>query len=191
MRRLFVYLIIIVFSFVAVPSAYADSSLFLDEHECVHLSILPSSLKKVDSQAFSGTAMEYVVFPEGFLYLGDAVFEKVENLKAIYLPSSTEYISDLAFESNENITIYGVEGSYVDDWAKKHKVPFMPWSTLPIISNNRITYNHSKDNEESEKDLFFNRYNVTRYPFNNNFWLIRDMRPQKRSELHPIEEWFP
>ena len=149
----------------------------------------PASLLGIEDEAFSGTSVKTVVFPEGFLYLGSNAFENAKALTDAYISPSTKYISDSAFPLNDALTIHGAKDSYAQDWAEKHKVRFVVediWKALPSegrfdgVRKNRPDsgfweippardgkYKHRADAPDESK------------------------RPQDRPELHPIDYRFP
>lgn len=184
-RLVFSILIVILPLFVLVPSPSCYG------HQDITISVLPDSLKVVNKFAFSETAMEYIVFPEGFLYLSNNVFQNVRTLKGIYLPASTEYISDSEFSSNLGVVIYGVEDSYVDEWAHNHGILFFPCEALLAYQVVNLKPCYESNNKTRFTVLIRDKYKTYKCSFSPHSWLIRDMRPKKRRELHPIEEWFP
>ena len=84
----------------------------------------PEALLEIEDEAFFCTAVETVILPDGFQRMGDSAFAQANFLRAAYIPPTAEYISDFAFPENARFMIYGIEGSYAEHWAQKHRVPF-------------------------------------------------------------------
>ena len=150
--------------------------------------IFPLSLQEIEEDAFSGTAAEAVIFPDGLLRIGENAFSKARNLTDVYVPESTEYIANCAFSASQNLTIHGIDNSYAKEWAEGHQVPFVAddiWSMPPknssstsaqgISINRQAAVNpeqmiavHERSEDEAESK-----------------------RPQDRPELNPIDYRFP
>jgi len=45
-------------------------------------------------------------------------------LEKITIYDKIEYIADNAFEGCDKLTIYGIKGSYVEQYANEHNIPF-------------------------------------------------------------------
>ena len=61
----------------------------------------------------------YVQLPESVESIGSRAFADCNNLRCIYIPEKTTRVSNNAFENNQNLTIWGAEGSYVEFYAGK------------------------------------------------------------------------
>ena len=51
-------------------------------------------------------------------------FENCTLLEKITIYDKIEYIADNAFEGCDKLTIYGIKGSYVEQYATEHNIPF-------------------------------------------------------------------
>ena len=51
-------------------------------------------------------------------------FENCTLLEKITIYDKIEYIADNAFEGCDKLTIYGIKGSYVEQYANEHNIPF-------------------------------------------------------------------
>ena len=112
--------------------------------------ILPASLIEIEEEAFFGTAVETVVFPQGSLRIGDGAFKDARHLKDVYIPGTTAYIADSAFSRVRRVTIHGIGNSYAKKWAERHRIPFVvddiwsevvhsvSFSPIQLISKKRI-----------------------------------------------------
>ena len=151
--------------------------------------VLPSSLTMVEDEAFAGTAVKTVVFPDGLLSIGERAFEGVNSLADVYIPPSTKHIADSAFPVNDELAIHGVRGSYAQRWAKKHKVHFVEddiWKNLldngkpvEVYRTIDILLGSAVDSDKLDHAI----------PWAKDDVLSR--RPQDRPELNPIDYRFP
>ena len=166
-------------------TAYADKL----EMKSQATYVLPLSLKEIEEEAFSGTAVETVVFPEGFLQIGEKVFENAWHLADVYLPETTEYIADSAFFITPNLTIHGIDGSYTMDWAYHHKIPFVVHNVWNAIIQSGRTNNSQTDaiNWAFLTIVLLLLFEFFRY----SYCEVRSRRPQDRPELNPIDYRFP
>lgn len=151
--------------------------------------IMPTSVEKIEAEAFVGTAVRTIIFHDGLHSIGDLAFADSHNLTDVYIPSSTEYIGRNAFPSNRKVTIHGVIGSLAEKWAKEHQVPFVPSNIGNVVEDGGGT-NHSK---RISADRVFQ---ATNYERNNHLHGRtenegKSMRPQERPELNPIDYRFP
>ena len=73
--------------------------------------------------AASNGAMSNAVTPKK-VAIGSSTFKACGGLKKIVIPANVTRIASDAFEGCMRLTIYGEKGSYVQDYAKKHDIPF-------------------------------------------------------------------
>ena len=151
--------------------------------------VLPLSLKEIDEESFSGTAVKTVVFPKGFLYIGENAFRGALQLTDVYIPYTTRYIADSAFSETTGFTIHGVKGSYAQKWAQKHRVPFVEddiWKA--IIRDGRIL-----EAEGPPTGRYIAGVNPERIISSHERGEDegKSKRPQERPELNPIDYRFP
>lgn len=160
-----------------------------DEPEQKAIFRFPASLKYIEAEAFSDTGAEIIVFPEGFLHLGDNAFSENTHLRNIVLPATTIYIADSAFPITEETLIHGVKGSYVQNWARKHGASFVRdgvWKA--ILDNGKKTGNCIKQIHDLFHALLALMYFSTVITGQDR---DRSRRPQDRPELNPIDYRFP
>lgn len=149
--------------------------------------VLPASLEIIDDEAFAGTAADSVVLQEKVEYIGDYAFFEMEKLRTIYIPESVRYIGDHAFDGTSDLTIYGVSGSYAEDWAAEHQKPFqcqMLW-----ISNS--TGNHPAPKLESHIGKGEQNQQMKPDPARALLDTDPSMRVTERIELHALDYSFP
>lgn len=78
---------------------------------------LPATLTRIESEAFAGTDVAYVVCPNGMTEIGSRAFADCENLAVIEIPASVETIAQDAFDGCSGFTIVGDEGSAAQQFA--------------------------------------------------------------------------
>lgn len=150
---------------------------------------LPLSLQEIGEETFSGTAVVTVVFPDGFLRVGEKAFDKAWHLTDIYIPETTEYIADSAFPIIPNLTIHGIDGSYAEDWAYSHEIPFVVDNVWNIIVQNGRT--HSTRTDPIRRYIATLVLIILFTFFRLSYYEVRSRRPQDRPELNPIDYCFP
>ena len=148
----------------------------------------PRELQTIEEEAFSGTALERVVFGDELLYIGDRAFQDNFRLSDVYIPASVCFIGDMAFPDNIALTVNGIQDSYAQKWAESNHVLFVAndiWSSTQIIKSIHLKLAlllwifcvvH-------KKTLLRVLEYIRKY--------IKSMRPQDRPELHPINYRFP
>ena len=150
--------------------------------------IFPSSLERIEDEAFEGTAAETVIFPEGLISIGSRAFEHVQGLKDVYIPDTTTSIADSAF-SAADITIHGIDGSYAMSWASSHEIPFVAeniWNT--VVQSVR---SHNTRTDPIHQIAITIVLIALLEFFKFSCYELRSRRPKDRPELNPIDYRFP
>ena len=149
----------------------------------------PKALKIIEDEAFEGTSVKTVILPDGLQYIGERAFDKIETLRKVYIPESAVYIADTAFYKGAAYTVYGIRGSYAEDWAKKHRVPFKEadiWRTV-------LPKDQHKDEHSPRADMLLWTYD----PFEPDRTYLDTIeenvshRIEDRPEFYPIDYRFP
>lgn len=150
---------------------------------------LPSSLERIEDEAFEGTAIEIIILPDGFLYIGENAFRDVWSLKDVYIPDSVVYIADSALMDADSYTIHGEKGSCAEDWAREHNVPFAETETLRFMLNNAPVFDGNITARDAIQEILdsFGPCRTGNKPQRND----RSLSPKDRPEFHPIDFWFP
>lgn len=110
--------------------------------------LLPNRLEKIPELAFSGCVqLETVNIPQSVTSINYSAFEWCTSLVSLELTGNIEriegcafrecssvekiiiydkvdYIADNAFNGCDKLTIYGIKGSYVEQYANEHNIPF-------------------------------------------------------------------
>lgn len=149
---------------------------------------LPLSLQVIEEDAFSDTAAEAIILPEGFQEIGDKVFAEMPKLTDVYIPETIEYISDSAFSSTDKLTIHGIADSYATEWASRHDIPFLVDDVWNVIILNAPSY--------SKINLICRYFDIIMLIAlialcRRGKYFERNKRPQELPELNPIEYCFP
>ncbi len=85
-----------------------------------------SSIPVLPSRIFSGcTALKEVSIPSSVKSIDSLTFENCTALESIYITDSTSKIADDAFNGASSVTIKGNFGSYAEQYAVAHDIPFM------------------------------------------------------------------
>jgi len=117
-RILIVMFLLIILLLGFVVSADASDSTVLH---------LPSSLTKVESQAFKGCAnIESLMIPASATTIEDAAFQDCSNLAYVFIPETVSYIADNAFEGADAALSFEVfEDTYAAQWAESHNYNYV------------------------------------------------------------------
>lgn len=87
---------------------------------------LGSGVKNISSQTFQGcSSLESIILPYQMETIEDNAFKNCTKLKKITIPKATTSISDSAFSYPDKMTIYGVAGSYAEQYAKENDIVFV------------------------------------------------------------------
>lgn len=90
--------------------------------EEIHLS---TALGEISSNLFEEcTFLNNIVIPYAVGKIGDEAFKNCTKLKVITIPKGTSTISNNAFSYPDEITIYGVKGSYAEEYASANNMAF-------------------------------------------------------------------
>ena len=101
---------------------------------------IPGSVKTIANQVFYQCAnLCYVTLAEGVEYISNLAFANCERLREVIIPESVTYIADNTFENDEKLTIKGIAGSYAEQFAKEHSIPFVAIKEIPAITTTVTT----------------------------------------------------
>ena len=93
--------------------------------------ILPAELQIIEEEVFADAAgVKHVVVPEGALEIRSKAFAD-SGLQTIRLPESLTLIAEDAFEGLTDLTAFGVDGSYAQEYCEEHHIPFSIYVQAP------------------------------------------------------------
>ncbi len=82
--------------------------------------------------AFVGcNSLTKIMIPESVTSIGDTAFASCKNLSSITIPRSVTEIGPRAFEACNAVVIKGNIGSYAEQFAKQHDIPFLSLEEYP------------------------------------------------------------
>lgn len=96
--------------------------------------IIPENTVDIYASAFaSNRLIKNVVIPNGAKWIESGAFLKCRNLKSVTIPESVTYIGEEAFDGCPyDMVIYGVIGSYAEQYAEEYNIRF--------VSSDPLTY---------------------------------------------------
>ncbi len=180
-------LLVILFAIVLISFATAYSEKQNNNSQATFT--LPLSLQEIEEDAFSGTAAETVILPEGILQIGVQAFEGMPELSEVYIPETTEHIADSAFSITADLTIHGIEDSYAEEWANKHKIPFVADDIWNVAFLDAENFSQQINLIIRFLGIIMLIIFIALYRRGNYF--DRSKRPKDRPELNPIDYCFP
>ena len=82
--------------------------------------------------------LETVKLPSSVQKIEGYAFENCNALTKIIIPKTTTVIEENAFTYPNNVTIYGISGSYAETFADEHSIPFVALSIFELSDVYRI-----------------------------------------------------
>jgi len=86
--------------------------------------VLPAGLKRLESQALSGTAATCFVIPYGCTSIGAKVFASSSDMSSVFIPASVTSIASDAFSGSNRVVISAPEGSKALDFARTNGLEY-------------------------------------------------------------------
>ena len=88
--------------------------------------IFGAGIKNIEAQTFQGcSSLESIILPYQVETIEDNAFKNCTKLRKITIPKATTSISDSAFSYPDKMTIYGVAGSYAEQYATENDIAFV------------------------------------------------------------------
>ncbi len=111
-----------------IPDNIANSGIAYGAFEgCTSLNSIniPDNITTIQDYTFSNcTSLKQLFLSRNIINIYSRAFENCTLLEKIIIYDKVEYIADNAFEGCDKLTIYGVKGSYAEQYANKHNIPF-------------------------------------------------------------------
>lgn len=86
---------------------------------------IPDNITAIQRYAFSNCiSLKQLVLSKNIKSIEWGAFENCTLLEKIIIYDKVEYIADNAFEGCDKLTIYGIKGSYAEQYANEHDIPF-------------------------------------------------------------------
>jgi len=95
--------------------------------DCINLTNLElaEGVEAIGDYAFHGCrSLVQAQIPDGVYEIGNFAFEECMALSVLYLPDTVQFMGGRAFDGNLNLTIYGKEGSYAQQYANETRKRF-------------------------------------------------------------------
>ena len=106
--------------------------------ECSALTsvVIPESVTSIGDSAFTYcTSLRSVTIPNSVTSIDELAFSHCTSLTSVTIPSSVTSIGDFAFEvHSRDLVIYGLSGSYAEEYANENYIPFVALSVPKITT---------------------------------------------------------
>lgn len=86
--------------------------------------ILPEQLIRIEEEAFYSCAFTHVYLSDQVTSIGAYAFAASDSLTFVYIPDTTTAIAENAFAGSDNVVIGCHEGSYAQEYAETHQIPY-------------------------------------------------------------------
>jgi len=94
---------------------------------------IPNSVTIIGAYAFSAcSSLVSIAIPDSVINIVSGAFYDCSNLISISIPSSVVAIGSVAFYGCNNTTIYGIEGSFAQQYAEQNNISFNVIDTTDI-----------------------------------------------------------
>lgn len=95
--------------------------------------VIPDSVTHIGNSAFEHCyALNSITLSNNLTEIGDYAFGGISGLTTITIPESVTSISGSAFIGCDNLTIYGYDGSYAEEYATANDIPFVVIGNQPV-----------------------------------------------------------
>jgi len=108
-------------------------------HSALNSIVLPSTLKKIESDAFGMTGITSISIPNGVTEIGETAFYSCENLIEFTIPKSVKKIGMGCFANNENLAIVNYNAEDASDsvfFDEEDESMFLPFEGSGITTLN-------------------------------------------------------
>lgn len=99
---------------------------------------IPNEVVEIEDMAFNGNKfIVMLVIPDGVEKIGTEALTECDSLKAVIIPESVKSI-DYSFSQSYGFTVYGISGSYSNQFANEERLKFVDISTVHIDKLNGV-----------------------------------------------------
>lgn len=91
--------------------------------------VIPDGVTSIGNGAFYESSLKNIKIPEGVEVIEDQAFQSCYGLEIAFIPESVRHIGENVFDHLS--AIYGIKGSYAQEYALEHNIPFyeeLTWS---------------------------------------------------------------
>ena len=141
--------------------------------DCTSLAsiVIPDSVTSIGNGVFSNCkSLASIVIPDSVTSIGDFAFFNCCSLTSIVIPDSVTSIGEYAFANCNLLTIYGIAGSYAQEYANVNSIEFVILGSealfdtetkIFVMGDNleKVTLTVTKDETSSTSDYI--AYNIT------------------------------
>ena len=86
---------------------------------------IPETVTTIGTAFQHCESLLHLVIPEGVVTIGDDAFQNCTSLEYLQLPMSLREIGNGTFSGCPSLTIHAPAGSYAEQYAKEHNIPFV------------------------------------------------------------------
>lgn len=90
-----------------------------------NINLEDSSVDVINSDTFLNSGIVSVILPDSCQNIADNAFAQCDALEKIVIPTSVTSIADQAFRECDNLVIYCYTGSYAQEYAEAHDIPYV------------------------------------------------------------------
>ncbi|WP_295026200.1 leucine-rich repeat domain-containing protein, partial [Ruminococcus sp.] len=92
---------------------------------------IPDNIRIIEDYTFCDcTSLKQLFLSRNISHIYSRALENCTLLEKITIYDKIEYIADNAFEGCDKLTIYGIKGSYAEQYANEHNIPFEELDTI-------------------------------------------------------------
>ena len=112
---------------------------------------IPNSATSIGNDTFKFCeSLTNVTIPNSVTSIGDRAFYNCESLTSVTISNSVTSIGNWTFASCPSLTIYGLAGSYAEEYANKKEIPFESMSEFESFEDQSLS---STESDGDFKDI--------------------------------------
>ena len=196
--RFFACMCVVLFFLALAPAvdsigdeSFGESPAALADEQRAGVLILPAAIQVIGEEAFEGTAAREVVLPGDVSRIEDRAFAGMENLRAVNIPESVEFIGEDVFAGDEKVTIYGISGGRAEEYARKNNLRFQRTDALLPSGQEELLRIRRLLIAFLLSQALIYIYEVHARFTGRRTSEAKSLRRRERVELHPLDLCFP